>query len=129
MDQEQRSHHETLKECRKNDRKIKELFNQAEEDRKNHTRLQDLVEKLQNKLKVYKHQLEEAEEIANGNLGKIRKAQLDLEAAQGRAFQAENQLIRVRSKQRLMSPDRERDREVLQRSASVAVIRAASVRR
>ncbi len=129
MDQEQRSHHDTLKECRKNERKLKELLNQLEEDRKNQTRLQDLVEKLQNKLKVYKHQLEEAEAIANGNLNKIRKAQLDLEAAEGRALQAENQLIRVRSKQRLMSPDRDRDREVLQRSASVAAIRAASVRR
>lgn len=33
---------------------------QAEEDRKNQSRLQDLVEKLQTKIKLYKRQVEEA---------------------------------------------------------------------
>ena len=39
---------------------MKELAFQAEEDRKNQLRLQDLSEKLQNKIKVYKRQVEEA---------------------------------------------------------------------
>ena len=39
---------------------MKELAFQAEEDRKNQLRLQDLSEKLQQKLKVYKRQVEEA---------------------------------------------------------------------
>jgi hypothetical protein len=39
---------------------LKELAFQTEEDRKNQTRLQDLSEKLQAKLKVYKRQVEEA---------------------------------------------------------------------
>jgi len=39
---------------------LKELVFQAEEDRKNQLRLHDLSEKLQNKLKVYKRQVEEA---------------------------------------------------------------------
>jgi hypothetical protein len=39
---------------------LKELAFQTEEDRKNQTRLQDLSEKLQSKLKVYKRQVEEA---------------------------------------------------------------------
>ncbi len=100
MDLEQRHHQDTLKEVRKNDRRLKELAFQAEEDRKNQARLQDLVEKLQNKLKVYKRQIEEAEEIAAVNLGKFRKAQHDLEDAEERADQAENQLNKQRAKNR-----------------------------
>jgi chromosome segregation ATPase len=57
---EQHRHQETLKELRKNDRRLKELTFQVEEDRKNQTRLQDLSDKLQNKIKVYKRQVEEA---------------------------------------------------------------------
>ena len=100
LDLEQRHHQETIKEVRKNDRRLKELAFQTEEDRKNQARLQDLVEKLQNKLKVYKRQVEEAEEIAAVNLGKFRKAQHDLEDAEERAGQAENQLNKQRAKNR-----------------------------
>jgi molecular chaperone GrpE (heat shock protein) len=57
---EQHRHQETLKELRKNDRRLKELVLQTEEERKNQVRLQDLSEKLQNKIKVYKRQVEEA---------------------------------------------------------------------
>ena len=100
LDIEQRHHQETLKEVRKNDRRLKELAFQAEEDRKNQARLQDLIEKLQNKLKVYKRQVEEAEEIAAVNLAKFRKVQHELEDAEERADQAENQLNKQRAKNR-----------------------------
>ena len=98
LDLEQRHHQETIKEVRKNDRRLKELAFQTEEDRKNQARLQDLIEKLQNKMKVYKRQIEEAEEIASVNLGKFRKAQHELEDAAERADQAENQLNKQRLK-------------------------------
>ena len=93
---EQHRHQETLKELRKNDRRLKELVFQAEEDRKNQLRLQDLSDKLQSKIKVYKRQVEEAgafafalsslvilsfsfaEEIAALNLAKFRKVQTEL---------------------------------------------------
>jgi hypothetical protein len=39
---------------------LKELAMQTEEDRKNQSRLQQLSEQLQSKLKVYKRQVEEA---------------------------------------------------------------------
>jgi proline dehydrogenase len=100
LDLEQRHHQETIKEDRKNDRRLKELAFQTEEDRKNQARLQDLIEKLQNKMKVYKRQIEEAEEIASVNLGKFRKAQHELEDAAERADQAENQLNKQRAKNR-----------------------------
>ena len=70
---------------RRNDRRIKELLFSQEEDCKNHERMQDLVDKLQNKVKAYKRQIEEAEEIAALNLAKFRKVQADLESAEERA--------------------------------------------
>ena len=81
-----------------NDRRLKELAFQTEEDRKNQSSLQELIEKLQNKIKVYKRQIEEAEEIASINLGKYRKAQHELDDAAERADQAENQLNKQRLK-------------------------------
>ena len=100
MDTEQRHHQETLKEVRKNDRRLKELASQAEEERKNQARLTDLVEKLQAKMKVYKRQVEEAEELATVNLAKFRKVQHELEDAEERANQAENLLNKQRAKNR-----------------------------
>ena len=49
-------------------------------------------------MKVYKRQIEEAEEIAQVNLGKFRKAQHELDDAAERADQAENQLNKQRLK-------------------------------
>lgn len=60
LDGEQRRHAEAQKNLRKSDRRIKELTFTAEEDRKNHERMQDLVDKLQQKIKSYKRQIEEA---------------------------------------------------------------------
>lgn len=51
---------ETVKTLRKNERRLKELVFQTEEDHKTNQRMQELVEKLQNKMKVYKRQIEEA---------------------------------------------------------------------
>ena len=51
------------------------LLWQADEDRKNHVRMQDLVDSLQQKIKTYKRQIDEAEEIAALNLAKYRKCQ------------------------------------------------------
>lgn len=60
LDGEQKQHVETVKTLRKNERRLKELVFQTEEDHKTNQRMQELVEKLQNKLKVYKRQIEEA---------------------------------------------------------------------
>lgn len=100
LEAEQKHHQDTIKEVRKNDRKLKELIFQAEEEKKSQTRLQALIENLQGKLKVYKRQVEEAEEIAAINLAKFRKVQHDLEDAEDRAGQAENQLAKLRAKNR-----------------------------
>ena len=63
LDNEQRRHAETAKGMRKQDRRLKELAFQADEDRKAQERLQDMIDKLQNKIKTYKRQVEEAVSI------------------------------------------------------------------
>merc|ERR1712032_406607 len=77
-DSEQRRTSESIKNTRKVERKVKEITYQAEEDKKNLSRVQDLVDKLQVKVKTYKRQAEEAEEVANSNLSKYRKIQHEL---------------------------------------------------
>merc|ERR1719382_2178027 len=59
----------------KSERRIKEMTYASDEDRKNHERMQALVDQLQAKIKSYKKQIEEAEEIAALNLAKFRQAQ------------------------------------------------------
>merc|ERR1712212_1140288 len=85
LDDESRRHADAQKNLRKCERRIKELTFQSDEDKKNYERMQDLVDKLQQKIKTYKRQIEEAEEIAALNLAKFRKAQQELEEAEGRA--------------------------------------------
>ena len=70
---------ETHKAALRADRKIRELEFGGEEDRKRFGQLGDLAEKLQDKTRTYKRQIEDAEEIAALNLAKFRKAQQQLE--------------------------------------------------
>merc|ERR1712018_537052 len=73
LDAESRRNTDVLKNLRKAERSIKELTFAADEDRKNHERMQALIDQLQGKVKSYKKQIEEAEEIAALNLAKYRK--------------------------------------------------------
>ena len=66
LDQEQKRHVETVKNLRKGERRLKELIFQTEEDHKTNQRMQELVEKLQNKLKSYKRQIEDAVSTSGG---------------------------------------------------------------
>merc|ERR1719512_264063 len=61
---------------------------QKAEDKKNQDRMSELAAKLQQKIKTYKAQIGEAEEIAALNLAKFRKAQQDLEENEERAKMA-----------------------------------------
>ncbi|MBN3291239.1 MYH7 protein, partial [Polypterus senegalus] len=94
LEAEQRKSIEAVKGARKYERRIKELTYQTEEDRKNMARLQDLVDKLQLKVKAYKRTAEEAEEQANTNLAKFRKLQHELDEAEERADIAESQVLK-----------------------------------
>merc|ERR1739838_708100 len=73
LDAETRRNGDISKNLRKSERSIKELAFAADEDKKNHERMQALIDQLQGKVKSYKKQIEEAEEIAALNLAKYRK--------------------------------------------------------
>ena len=76
---------ETFKAFQRAERHVKELQFQTDEDKKNQACMSDLAGKLQAKIKTYKTQIAEAEEIAALNLAKFRKAQQELEANEDRA--------------------------------------------
>merc|ERR1739844_234461 len=79
---------DTFKHFQKAERHVKELQFQQDEDKKNQDRMSELAAKLQQKIKTYKAQIGEAEEIAALNLAKFRKAQQDLEENEERAKMA-----------------------------------------
>merc|ERR1712001_477353 len=81
-DAENRRLADSSKNLRRSERRIKDLTFAADEDRKNQERMQYLVDQLQGKIKSYKKQIEEAEEIAALNLAKYRKVQGNLGEAQ-----------------------------------------------
>merc|ERR1711976_1007335 len=82
LDAESRRNTDILKNLRKAERSIKELTFAGDEDKKNHERMQSLIDQLQGKVKSYKKQIEEAEEIAALNLAKFRQAQGNLADAE-----------------------------------------------
>ena len=88
---------EVHKTITKGERRVKELLFQQEENKKNQDRITDLVDKLQQKIKSYKKQIEEAEEIAVINLAKFRKAQQDFEEAEERSKICEANITKYRS--------------------------------
>ena len=59
--------------------------------------MQELVDKLQMKLRNFKRQIEEAEEIAAINLAKFRKAQQDFEEAEERSKICEANITKYRN--------------------------------
>ncbi|XP_078700139.1 uncharacterized protein LOC144926943 isoform X1 [Branchiostoma floridae x Branchiostoma belcheri] len=94
----QKQHQDDVKALRKNDRSLKEFAAQDDENKKNQIRLQDLIEKLQSKIKTYKRQVEEAESSAGQSLSKYRHAQHDLEDAVERMEMAEASLNKMRTR-------------------------------
>ena len=91
------------KNLRKSERLIKELTYRQEEDGKNHQQMEVVVEQLQGKIKSYKKQIEEAEEIAALNLAKYRQVQTNLSSAVERADVSEQALAKSRARSRASS--------------------------
>merc|ERR1719338_50396 len=103
VDAEARRCGDAVKNLRKSERRIKEMTYASDEDRKNHERMQALIDQLQSKIKSYKKQIEEAEEIAALNLAKYRQAQGQLGDAADRADLNEHALAKARAKGRAAS--------------------------
>merc|ERR1712142_1376004 len=87
---EKKSHSVTMTELQTKTRQIKELVLQSEEDRKNIIILQESLDKLNEKIKMYKRQLEEQEGISNANIMRVKKFQRELESSEARAEEAES---------------------------------------
>merc|ERR1712193_462323 len=100
---EKKSHSVTMTELQTKTRQIKELVLQSEEDRKNIIILQESLDKLNEKIKMYKRQLEEQESISNANIMRVKKFQRELECAENRAEEAESTLNQFRSRERVFA--------------------------
>merc|ERR1739844_766777 len=100
LDAENRRFSDAQKNLRKSERHIKELTFASDEDRKNHERMQILIDQLQGKIKAYKKQIEEAEEIAALNLAKFRQAQGSLAESSERADLNEQAVAKMKTKGR-----------------------------
>merc|ERR1719412_1145592 len=103
LDAENRRNADAQKNLRKSERHLKELAYTQDEDRKNHERMQALIDQLQGKIKSYKKQIEEAEEIAALNLAKYRQVQSNLSSAVERADVSEQALAKTRARSRASS--------------------------
>merc|ERR1712168_1477989 len=103
MDAGNRRCTDAQKNLRRSERHIKELTYQQDEDRKNHERMQGLIDQLQGKIKSYKKQIEEAEEIAALNLAKFRQVQTNLAGSTERADLNEQALAKTRARGRSAS--------------------------
>merc|ERR1711923_165487 len=103
LDAENRRFADAQKNLRKSERRIKELAFAGDEDRKNHERMQALIDQLQGRIKTFKKQIEEAEEIAAMNLAKYRQAQANLGDAQERADVNEQAVAKLRARGRSSS--------------------------
>merc|ERR1712156_1025858 len=100
VDAEARRCGDAHKNLRKSERRIKEMTYAQDEDRKNHERMQALIDQLQSKIKSYKKQIEEAEEIAALNLAKFRQAQSQLGDAAQSADLNEQALAKAKARGR-----------------------------
>ena len=100
---EKKSHAPTMTEMQVKTRQIKELVLQSGEDCKNIIILQESLDKLNEKIKMYKRQLEEQEGISNANIMRVKKFQRELECAENRAEEAESTLNQFRSRERVFA--------------------------
>merc|ERR1711936_1274511 len=91
------------KNLRKSERRVLELTYQQDEDRKNQERMQGLIDQLQLKVRSYKKQIEEVEEIAALNLAKFRQTQGNLGEAEQRADLNEQAVAKIRARGRSSS--------------------------
>merc|ERR1712066_412216 len=104
LDAENRRLGDAQKNLRKSERRIKEMTYAYDEDRKIHERMQGLIDQLQAKIKTYKKQIEEAEEIAALNLAKFRQVQAQLADAEERADLNEKALAKTKAQTRSSVP-------------------------
>lgn len=103
LESEKRAHLETSTNFQKREKSFKSLQVQADEDRKNLLIFQESLHHLNEKIKMYKRQLDEQEVISNTNIMRVKKLQRELEASDDRANDAESSLNALRTRQRVFA--------------------------
>merc|ERR1711944_234515 len=125
LTKEKSMHVETTTALHKKETSVKALLLQSEEDRKNILILQSL-DKLNDKIKMYKRQLEEQEKISNSNIMRVKKFQRELEAAESRAEEAESNLNVFRSRARVYASAESKRENVVEEVERTTVINKSS---
>merc|ERR1712121_89631 len=126
INNEKKAHSVTMTELHTKTRSIKELILQSEEDRKNIIILQDSLDKLNEKIKMYKKQLEEQETISNSNIMRVKKFQRELESAENRAEEAESSLNAFRSRARVFATAESKRETVIEEVERQVVVNKSS---
>merc|ERR1712072_944130 len=126
INNEKKAHSVTMTELHTKTRSIKELILQSEEDRKNIIILQDSLDKLNEKIKMYKRQLEEQESISNSNIMRVKKFQRELESAESRAEEAESSLNAFRSRARVFATAESKRETVVEEVERQVVVNKSS---
>ena len=104
LNAENRRCSDAQKNLRKSERHVKELAYCQDEDKKNHERIQSMIDNMQNKIKSYKKQIEEAETIAALNLSKYKQVHATLSIRTEEAEAAEHAMARARAKSSSVAP-------------------------
>merc|ERR1712117_686376 len=120
---EKKTHVETTTCLHKKEQSIKQLLLHSEEDRKNILILQESLDKLNEKIKMYRRQLEEQESISNSNIMRVKKFQRELESAESRAEEAESTLNQFRSCERVFAAASARTEKVQDIQESEVVVK------
>merc|ERR1712193_216512 len=123
LEKEKKTHVETTTILHKKESSVKALLLQSEEDRKNIIILQESLERLNEKIKMYKRQLEEQETISNSNIMRVKKFQRELESAESRAEEAESTLNQFRSRERVFASASARSEKVSDVQESEVVVK------
>merc|ERR1719346_775446 len=126
LEKEKKTHVETTTMLHKKETSVKALLLQSEEDRKNILILQESLDKLNEKIKMYKRQLEEQEQISNSNIMRVKKFQRELEAAESRAEEAESSLNSFRSRARVYASAESKRENVVEEVERTTVINKTS---
>lgn len=111
LENEKRVHLETSMNLQKREKSFKSLMIQTEEDRKNLLIYQESLHHLNEKIKMYKRQLDEQEVISNTNIMRVKKLQRELEASEDRANDAESSFNALRTRHRVFAAAAETHKE------------------
>jgi chromosome segregation ATPase len=126
LSKEKQTHVETTTILHKKESSVKALLLQSEEDRKNIIILQESLDKLNEKIKMYKRQLEEQEQISNSNIMRVKKFQRELEASEARAEEAESSLNAFRSRARVFATAESKRETVVEEVERQVVVNKSS---